>query len=369
MAKWDLVQIEKAFVEAALDPSRWNAAMETATAATGARGAALFSIRGEIPLMPHSESLSEGLSIYTRDGWVERDERYKAAPALLRKGAASEFDFTTPEKMDRHPYYQEFLAPQNLRWFGTSLISAAEDQWSLSLQRSASQGPFQRAELEQLAMLSPRLSSVAALARAAGFSALSAAAEAFEFSGTAIVQINAAAQVIKLNKQAEELLGSGVHVVGKRLAAERPEATHALDHELHALLWNINGAVVAPPVPLPRAGRLPLLAYPLSLSAIIDNPFSHCRALVILIDPDRKNRPPDALLRGAFNLTAAEARLATRLATGETLEHASDELGIVKETARNQLKSVFWKMAVHRQSELVAMLARLPALSRKANES
>jgi DNA-binding CsgD family transcriptional regulator len=360
MAKLDLALIERAFVEAALDPSRWNAAMETATEVTGARGAALFSMRGEIPVIPYSDRLSRANELYIRDGWIERDERYRGGRALLRNGIVSEFDFITPEEISRHPYYQEFLAPVGLRWFAGILLAAAEDQWCLSLQHSIAQGPFQRDELDQLASLSRRLSSVAALARAIGFSAKSAAVDAFEFSGMAIVQLDAAAQVIRLNKQAEALLGAGIRVIDKRLVAEQHEATNSLDRTLRALLWSINGATLMPPIPLSRAGRRPLFAYPLSLSSIIDNPFAHCRALVVLIDPDKKERPPDALLRSAFNLTAAEARLATRLATGETLEHASDELGIAKETARNQLKSVFGKMAVHRQSELVALLSRLP---------
>lgn len=46
--KWDLGSIERVFAEAALDPTRWNAAMETAAGATGSRGAAMFPIYGRL---------------------------------------------------------------------------------------------------------------------------------------------------------------------------------------------------------------------------------------------------------------------------------------------------------------------------------
>jgi DNA-binding CsgD family transcriptional regulator len=65
------------------------------------------------------------------------------------------------------------------------------------------------------------------------------------------------------------------------------------------------------------------------------------------------------LLVKLFGLTSAEAKLASIIAEGVNPEQAAEELGISRETARNQLKAVFAKTATHRQSELVALLARL----------
>jgi DNA-binding CsgD family transcriptional regulator len=64
-------------------------------------------------------------------------------------------------------------------------------------------------------------------------------------------------------------------------------------------------------------------------------------------------------LRSAFRLTETEARLASQLAFGNSLEGAADQFGIAKETARSHLKSIFAKTGVHRQAELVAVLAKL----------
>src|SRR4051812_24609566 len=68
--------------------------------------------------------------------------------------------------------------------------------------------------------------------------------------------------------------------------------------------------------------------------------------------------PRIELLRKYFGLTAAEARLAVRLASGDTLTTAASESTVARETAHNQLKAVFAKTNTHRQSELVALLGR-----------
>jgi pimeloyl-ACP methyl ester carboxylesterase/DNA-binding CsgD family transcriptional regulator len=79
--------------------------------------------------------------------------------------------------------------------------------------------------------------------------------------------------------------------------------------------------------------------------------------------------PPDAgdetldLFRKALGLTPAEARLAARLRFGQSLKEAAEELGISVNTARNQLKSVFEKLGVNRQADLVRHLAELAALA------
>jgi DNA-binding CsgD family transcriptional regulator len=112
-----------------------------------------------------------------------------------------------------------------------------------------------------------------------------------------------------------------------------------------------------PPVLLPRSGRRPLVAYPTRLSAISSNIFCDYQAVVVFVDPERRLIVPREILRSAFGLTPAEARLANRLSTGDGLGVIADELGVSRETVRNQLKSIFYKTGVHRQSDLVALLA------------
>lgn len=99
------------------------------------------------------------------------------------------------------------------------------------------------------------------------------------------------------------------------------------------------------------------MAYPIKLSNLAANALADCQALVILIDLEEQPHTSETALRITFHLTPAEARLAARLSTGESLDSATEAIGISKETGRNQLKSIFLKAGVKRQSELVAMLS------------
>lgn len=118
--------------------------MEAVSDLTGGCGPAMFPVRGPLPNLPHSASMEPSFETYVRDGWIERDERYRLWPALQRRGVATEFDIVTQDEIARHPYYQEFLAPYGLRWCALVLVASGEDQWSLSIQRSIAQGPFAR---------------------------------------------------------------------------------------------------------------------------------------------------------------------------------------------------------------------------------
>lgn len=90
------------------------------------------------------------------------------------------------------------------------------------------------------------------------------------------------------------------------------------------------------------------------------DPRPHCA--LIAARPEAGEEALD-IFRNALGLTPAEARLAARLRFGMSLKEASEELGISVNTARNQLKSVFDKLGVNRQADLVRHLTELAALA------
>ena len=76
-----------------------------------------------------------------------------------------------------------------------------------------------------------------------------------------------------------------------------------------------------------------------------------------------------ARARILFGLTAAEAKLASLIASGPALDNIAGQLGIARETARNQLKAVFAKTETHRQGEPIALTSQLaPAPSVGVND-
>ncbi len=66
--------------------------------------------------------------------------------------------------------------------------------------------------------------------------------------------------------------------------------------------------------------------------------------------------PPNAQLGLIFDLTPAELKLTRFLLTGGTLSDFARQHDVSRNTARNQLQSVFQKVHVKRQAELIAVL-------------
>jgi len=362
VGNWNLHLIEQAFAKAATDFNEWGNALATLVAETNGYGAVLLNTGSRaIPGTPMTDSLQAGSEVYFRDGWYLRDERFRGVPTLMRDGVCDDLDVMDADSIKRHPYYQEFLAPLGLSSFAGIRVAAGDDLWCISLQRKATDERFSPNEKSKLATLSNSLSSFAAVSRALGFAASNAALEAFEIGGSAVLLINERGEVIRATAAAERLLRGGIRIVRKRLVSVDIDSTMALDRALHNLLWTRSEAALSPPVALWREAAMPLLAYPLKLANLASNPFAEGRALIVLVDPGRRSRPPEETLRGVFKLTTAEARLAARLAAGAELNDISQELGIAKETGRHHLKSIFTKTHVRRQAELVALLAGLLA--------
>jgi len=72
--------------------------------------------------------------------------------------------------------------------------------------------------------------------------------------------------------------------------------------------------------------------------------------------------PSEARLRELFGLTAAEARFAQLLASGDSAEEVAETLGIKLTTARSKLAVIFSKTQTRRQTKLVALLSRIAHL-------
>jgi DNA-binding CsgD family transcriptional regulator len=362
MRRWNLGNVEEAFVAATLDSSRWSEAMNCISTETDACGAILLPMSGDpLPNTPVSDQLARATETYFRDGWHLRDLRYNVSiPKFIRKGVVDDFDYVPSEAISRHPYYQEFLASAGLRWFAGVHMRAGDDNWCVSINRRIDQDPFSPDEKSKLARLSQALATAGTFAKALGLAASSATLEAFDLSDTAVVLLNRRAEVVRVNQSADKLLQTGeVRIVGKHLKGFDPSGTAALGRALQNLLWGTSGSALMPPVPLPRPSRNPILAYPLKLPSLSENPLNPAQAAVVLVDPSARRQTPEINMQRSFGLTAAEARLASQISTGDSLDRVCDVIGISKETGRAQLKSIFAKTGIGRQAELVLLMSRM----------
>ncbi len=97
-----------------------------------------------------------------------------------------------------------------------------------------------------------------------------------------------------------------------------------------------------------------------------DRQIENCAAIFITSASGRQ-KIAAAALQTLFDLSPAEARLAVLLARGVSLSQAAEQSNISKNTAKVQLKSVFFKMGVSRQAELVKLILTSPAVINPAD--
>jgi len=112
----------------------------------------------------------------------------------------------------------------------------------------------------------------------------------------------------------------------------------------------------------PDGNTLFLTAVPLPEAAIRSWQPGPPKALLWINDPGQAKPPAGALLQHIFGLTPAEVRLTRLLLQGLTLKEAMGQLNLSLETGRTQLKAVFFKLGIRRQTELHRLLGRLDVL-------
>ncbi|PSJ57838.1 hypothetical protein C7I85_20920 [Mesorhizobium soli] len=160
--------------------------------------------------------------------------------------------------------------------------------------------------------------------------------------------------------QFQKLIYDAIVVVDGRMRAARREEDLAFQAVLSALTTASQPFCDDAP---PAVARLTckdgttLVAHGISIVDAGSLSWGAPVAILVIEAPDALATCEEPLCE-AFGLTSAEARLATRLAAGNSLRNAAVEEGITYETARSRLKAIFRKTDTTRQAELVLLLTR-----------
>ncbi len=167
-----------------------------------------------------------------------------------------------------------------------------------------------------------------------------------------LIHGNSAGLAIAERRDAISLDAGYVHLSGSG-------SDQALARALAACFDDAGGSVAALVVQRP-SGAAPIR---ITVSRLTDRVSGGPRQAAVLLFslPEAPMETRVDLLRRLFGLTPAEARLCELLAHGQSLRDASGQLGMAISTARTHLKSIFSKLRVRRQAELIAKVTASPA--------
>lgn len=183
--------------------------------------------------------------------------------------------------------------------------------------------------------------------------------ELFEAIKIAAAVVSRDERVVRLNRLCERILGPSLNLQRGRLIAQDRRSNERLRKAMQAVF---SGHVASEPHrgqgAIVGEAESPIIFRALALGRSYRDG-QPLFALLLFCSPQLQQMPDASLLSRAFGLTPAQARIATYLATGATLESVAARLGIKKETVRNHLKHIFYKVGARRQAELVALLSSL----------
>jgi DNA-binding CsgD family transcriptional regulator len=362
----ELAELRVQLGEAAIDGARWRPTLERLCRVAGAEGASLRQSGIRTPDVPYTASVEDMTNIYFRQGWHLRDPRVSAFAKrhAKRPGAFVDGDLYTNEEfrslLRRDPYYNEFLGAHRFRWGAWIQFMAQGDPWMVALQRTEAQGAFDEAEKIRLQSFSAALTEVANLSSAVGHAVLTGVLDALDLVLWPAIALHRSGHVLATNAAAEQLLDGDVNVAHRRLEVSDEKARRKFE-ELYARLRILpeTAFLAQEPIVVERPQKRSWVFQVLPIPLAARTPFLGARVLLVFRDPASPHLPKRAVLQTAFRLTAAEARLASQLAAGDSLDLICDRAGIAKETGRKQLKSIFMKTGVNRQTELVLLLSRM----------
>lgn len=352
----------EACYDAALQPDRWPVALQLLGETLGA-SSCTFST-GDRLCDPFRMPRSEGHEAFA-ERWIAcephaPDPHLTKAHTFRPSGAAFilEQDVITDEERATGAYYTQIAIPADRPWWAGVGFDVAGTKWCLPLYRSAARGPFTGDEAAYAATAAKHLARIVSLALQVRETGVSATLDVLESLRCPAVVLDLAGMVTKLNDAARGLLGQGLTIHrGRMLALDRASNTRL--QALIATALSPDGALTASrPIIIPCEDNAGVIVTATPLTAHASSYFATGRVLLTL----KLTAPPSPdpwELKALFGLTTAEARLAERMSSGCDLGTAARIIGIGRETARTQLRSVFAKTGVRRQAELTALLAAL----------
>ena len=356
--------------DAAFDPALWPDVLVRLTDAMGGADAtiAVNDRRNGITSMIAPRTDPASLRSYC-SYWVGRNDVWQRRRQIA-VGRVTMIRSLAPDDFTRSPFYHEWWRPQGfgLGGMGVNLIAERGTSATCAVQSSAGRDGFATEEAALFALVAPHLVRAISVQRRLWHLELreELALSGLEQQDKGVMLVDADAHVIFANKSARALLDAreGLFISLGTLSASDAKAGSALSRLIAGCAErSLRDGGPGGALRLGRRGRAPLsvaiVPFPGTQRQVSAGWFGHSwpAAILVVTDPERERQDQMERLRQRFGLTPAEAELALEIARGKGREAAARRLGITVGTARTHLERIFSKAGVHRQAELVGLVA------------
>ena len=360
-----LLALQQKFLNAALEPGGWAAALEALAAATHSARAQVIGIGGPAQIaFNHIANLGDGRHreefIEIQGGSPEVNWRValSAAPFTL----VHEQHYRSVRNNPKYNVYNDFAHRHDMiHGCQTVLANEAGGFLGMATLRTAADGVSSDADLALFDAIAPTVLKTVRLQQAIEHQGASLLAGALEAMNAAAILLGSAGSVIAMTPAA------AAHAGGQEVLAVRGGALRAIDRVSDARLQAGLARVLGSANGL-AAGRL-WLASPrgvmrglvCELYGLPAQDWNFGAAPTVLVSLRRIDGGDAdvAMLQQAFDLSPAEADIAVLVAQGLSRDEIAARRQVSSETVATQLKAIFRKADVRRQAQLAALVARL----------
>lgn len=353
--------------EAATVPELWPDVLEDIAHAAGAHGMVMITSHsdqwsGVWNGVMTSPSIQEAFSEFMRGDLSSRTETTPRLLAMDRPGFVGEQEAFSPEEWERDPYRVEW----NKKWgfehaCATAIHSPSGELIVFHMERLAGRPAFSRQDLDFLDQFRPHLARAALLSTRWRLSRMRAATEALALVGLPALAIERSGRVLAANALIE-----GMTDVLRWLPRDRVNIRdEAADVLLRAGLAQLGSPLEKPVCSFAARGATDqrrVVVHLVSMPGEARDIFNGAVGLLIVTPVTAANAPSLALIRGLFDLTPSEARVARGIAQGETIRDMAAHHGLSPETIRTQIKAVLAKTGTRNQKSAAALLGAVPEL-------
>lgn len=364
----DLLATIEAVYAAGYDCELWPDALRRVTGLFGSNAATLetFDARSSALVRFWSHGVPPAQELDYFDYYAANNPR--AAYALRRPGEPLVWDYRILDEaaMDRDPYYSEFLAATDLRYFlSGDLVRSPRDMTIVSVQRSRRQGHVAQREIALMQRLIPHLQNAVTLGArlaesAAANRSLESALDALA-DGIALLASDGAIRFANEALATISRRNDGLRIVNRTVEIADPQGRARYAAAFAAALRLMDGDTAISPQDFPLArpsGAQPLVVglRPLARRGTAEGTPGDSRILLLVRDPETRGAVSADLLREVFGLTAAEAALAQALQSGTTVGDYSRANRLSLNTVYTHLRRIKEKTGSTRMGELVRRL-------------
>jgi DNA-binding CsgD family transcriptional regulator/PAS domain-containing protein len=272
----------------------------------------------------------------------------------------------------RRALWQDWFRPRDMYGGVTCKLHSSTDAgWFIDVQRGKRQEEFSPADLALFQKFMPHVARAGQIGEQ--FERKTALADTFSHLPFGVMLVDRRRRILQINEAAEAMLArpdGPLRALHNVIAATSAKDTQALERLVQdscsvaaEAFPGLGGSIIVPSERANlHAARTVLSISPFPNAKVFGIASERCAVIMMRKVSLASPKGFDQQLRALFALTAAEAKIASSLASGMALKQAAEASSIRLTTARGYLEEVFRKTGTNKQGQLVALLKNVQPL-------